>query len=128
MEFTTRERKVIQSRINNHRQYDKQRFGTNATTLTYVDFLELYIEQKGKCYWSDKQMSIESNQLADASLDRLDNDKPHTKENCILVMRALNLGRNDATLAEWVEYLSFMGLLSEANEIEYQQYLKNNKE
>jgi hypothetical protein len=83
----------------------------------------LFISQEGKCYWTGKPMSIETNDLTDASLDRIDNSKPHTYENCILTMRALNLGRNDASLIEWVSYLNMMGLLSPEQQLEFKQYL-----
>jgi hypothetical protein len=106
------DRKAIKRLIGNYRHYDKKRFGTNESTVTYEDWLELYIEQGGKCFWSGKQMTVCKGLPTDASLDRIHCDLPHTRENCVLVHKSLNLGRNDTSLADWIEYLYTMGWLA----------------
>lgn len=110
--ITEAQRKAIKTRIGNHRFYDKKRFKTNDSTITYEEWLELWIEQEGKCYWTDMAMTLDSGLPTDASLDRLDCSKPHTKENTVLVHKSLNLGRNDTNLNDWVQYLNACGLLA----------------
>lgn len=113
MRFTDEQKKTIKVRIANHRYYDRKRFGTSIGTITYEEWLELYIEQSGTCYWTGKPMTLAEDKPTDASLDRIDCNKPHTIDNTVLVHRSLNLGRNDASLHDWVTYLDSMGLLSD---------------
>lgn len=40
------------------------------------------------------------------SIDRIDNSKPHTPDNCVLVCLAGNYGRNDATVEEYQSHLN----------------------
>jgi hypothetical protein len=42
------------------------------------------------------------------SLDRIDNNKPHTKDNLHLVCMAENLGRNNMSIEEFQEHIKFL--------------------
>ena len=110
--ITEVQRKKIKSLINNHRHYDRKRFGTSDNTITYEGWLELYIEQQGRCWWTGIPMTIGEGLPSDASLDRLHCDLPHTLDNTVLVHRAVNLGRNDSSLKDWALYLHSCGLLA----------------
>jgi hypothetical protein len=110
--FTPEQRKRIQGRISDYRKYDKAKFGTCEGSINYSEYLELTIEQGGKCYWTGRDMTISDGLPTDMSLDRLDNSKPHTKDNTILCQRVMNLGRNTSTVTEFVRWLYIMGLLS----------------
>lgn len=111
--FNKEQKAVIKSRINNYRRYDLKRFGSNEDSITYEEYLELIIEQKGKCYWTGQEMTIDEDKPSDVSLDRLFCDQPHTKENCVLTTRACNLGRNDSSLLDWSLYLYTLGILAD---------------
>lgn len=112
MKFTPEQRKLIQGRIAAYRRYDKQKFNTVVGSITYSEYLELIIEQRAICYWTGREMTITEGLPTDVSLDRLDNSKPHTKDNTVLCQRAVNLGRNDATVLEFTRWLYTMGILN----------------
>ncbi len=40
------------------------------------------------------------------SVDRIDNSKPHTSDNCILVCMAENYARNDMDQNEFIEWIN----------------------
>ena len=42
---------------------------------------------------------------AKPSVDRLDNSKPHSLENCVLTCFAANIGRNSTPRREWEGFL-----------------------
>ena len=112
IKITDEKRKKIKMYISNHRGYDRKRFGTHDNTITYEGWLELWIAQEGKCWWTGRQMTIADGLPTDASLDRLHCDKPHTLENTVLVHKAINLGRNDSSMLDWAKYLYSCGLLA----------------
>lgn len=99
--------KTLVSRIQNYRRYDKKRWGANDTSITYDEFIELLQEQGGVCFWTGLPMTVSQGLPTDMSLDRLDNSKPHTKENCVIVQQFFNLGRNDTTAYDHMRYLAF---------------------
>ena len=113
--FSPEHKRIIKSRIKDYRKYDQKRFGTCKDSITYEEYLELVIEQEGKCYWTGREMQIMGDsKLENVSLDRLHCHLPHTKDNCILCQRALNLGRNDSSIRDWVLWLESMNILSPA--------------
>lgn len=125
MKFTDAQKQTIKIRIGNYRTYDKKRFGKYKSSINYEQWLELYIEQAGKCYWTGMPMTISEGLPTDASLDRLDCNLPHTQENCVLVHKSMNLGRNDASVLEWAKYLNMCGLLAEEHKKDLANYLTN---
>jgi hypothetical protein len=122
--MTEEQRKRIKANVANHKHYDKKRFGTVKETLGYTDWLEKYAMQGGVCYWTAAKMTIGEGKPSDASLDRVDCSLPHTADNTVLCHKALNLGRNDTSLSDWVNYLYSMGILCHARVIEF-SYLLN---
>jgi hypothetical protein len=101
---------VMKARVNEHKKFDAKKFSTRALTLEYDDILEKLINQDGKCYWTCKPLTFREGKCSEISVDRLDNNKPHSAENTVLVQKAMNIGRGDATVEEWVAYLKGMGL------------------
>jgi hypothetical protein len=114
MRFTQEQRQLIKGRIQAYRRYDLKRFGTCKDSINYEQYLELIIEHKALCYWTGREMTITEGLPSDVSLDRLDNSKPHTKDNTVLCQRAVNLGRNSSTVLEFTRWLYLMGILSPA--------------
>lgn len=105
--------KTLVQRIQGYRKYDKKRWGTCDTSITYDDAIRILIEQGGKCYWTGREMTVNFKQPTDVSFDRLDCSKPHTYENTVATTRAMNLGRNDSSLRDWSLYLHSLGILAE---------------
>jgi hypothetical protein len=110
IQVTAEFKAVMKARINEHKKFDAKRFSTRALTLGYDDILEKLINQCGKCYWTGKPMTFKEGKCSEISIDRLDNDKPHSSDNTVLVQKAMNIGRGDATVEEWLYYLGYMGL------------------
>ncbi len=74
--------------------FDKIREGFRrkiGSILTRDDLYDMYISQNGKCYYSGVQMTILPG-VRRVSVERLNNIKPYTKENCVMVCRILNPG------------------------------------
>lgn len=80
-----------------------------------IDFDDKYIEflfekQKGKCYWFNISLDINSrnrNPLK-PSIDRLDNTKGYMKDNIVLCSMVSNLGRSTTEVTEWIEIINMI--------------------
>jgi hypothetical protein len=80
------DKKSICLKISSHKQYDQKRFGVKGD-LCFNDILELYEKQKGHCYICDCEMIVNEwtpKCLYQISIDRLDNKKPHNRDNILL--------------------------------------------
>ncbi len=68
---------------------------------------QLYEKQNGKDYFTDLLMIPSAKKFFpfQPSLDRLDNNKPHTLDNCVLVCYAGNVGRNNASTEKYLEHI-----------------------
>ena len=77
------------------------------STLTLADVQELHRRQKGRCFWFGVEMRPDPRARfpAKPSVDRLDNSKPHSLENCVLTCFAANIGRNSTPRREWEAFL-----------------------
>lgn len=74
------------------------------------DFLylkELFLKQKGKCYWSGLTMMEErSNKHPfQISIERLDNNKGYCKDNIVLCCLMINLARNNCDYNTWTDIM-----------------------
>lgn len=109
-EITGKERTQIKNNIRKHREYDSARFGEQIQadeelrTLTYEEYLEIYIEQEGKCFYTGLPMVIGKKQMNSASLDRMDSSQPHTKWNCVLCALEVNFSKNNFDMDEYLKY------------------------
>ncbi len=85
----------------NCRRHDKQ------SSLTTEDILELHRRQKGRCFWFGVELRPDPRPRypSQPSVDRLDNSKPHTLDNCVLSCFAANIGRNSTSRREWETFL-----------------------
>lgn len=77
------------------------------STLTGEQIRELHRRQNGRCYWFGVQLRPDprARYPAKPSVDRLDNSKPHSLENCVLSCFAANIGRNSTPRREWEVFL-----------------------
>lgn len=62
-------------------------------TLTQTDLDEIYREQNGLCAVTKLPLAFKSHLNTTVSLDRLDDEKGYTAENCRLVCNAINAPR-----------------------------------
>ena len=72
------------------------------------DFLEeMFSKQGGRCAWTGVTLTTEvnSDRLRIATLDRLDNSRGYTKDNVVLVCKAANQARGDASPEEFVRFI-----------------------
>lgn len=81
---------------------DRQRFGSSAGSIHASDLKEIYENQNGTCFytglkmtWSGLREDQKRNPLA-MSVDRRNNQIPHTRENVVLVCLFVNVAK-----AEW---------------------------
>lgn len=113
MKMSASAKRITLSRIKDYKRYDKSRFGTVAT-ITYAEYLEMFISQDGLDYWTGRPMTINDGTLTEASLDRVDCNKPHTADNSVLCRRTNNLGRSNTPVMIWLLFLHDEGTLSQA--------------
>ena len=81
----------LNSRISGHKRYDKSIFGIEGNIdLEFI--LNLIKEVECRCAISNKIMGLnsETNEFC-LSIDRIDNTKPHDKDNVILVCKEFNV-------------------------------------
>lgn len=77
------------------------------STLTADDVRALHARQGGRCHWFGVELRPDPRARfpAKPSVDRLDNSKPHSLENCVLTCFAANIGRNSTPRREWESFL-----------------------
>ena len=109
-------RSYIKTLLRAYGQKDRRKF-PGVKTIDYEGFLELFVKQEGKCFWTGRQMELPLNdgrrKPSQVSVDRLDNDRPHTLDNCVLVCQSINLMRSNYSMDDWLSFASNLGILSE---------------
>lgn len=91
---------IIQEITNKLRNYKYQDIHKNKLDeerlINFERCIELIIKQKLKCYYCSKEVFIIYEYIRDLyqwSLDRIDNDQGHNKENCVICCLKCNLQR-----------------------------------
>jgi len=66
---------------------------------------QLFIEQKGLCYWLNIPMNPDNapRHSLKPSLDRLDVKRGYTKDNIVLCSLLANMGRYSTSVEEWMD-------------------------
>ncbi len=79
-------------------------------TLTVNDINEMFIRQKGLCYWFKIPLipSDHKKHPQQPSLERLDSNKGYTKDNVVLSCYSANIGRNETDLDTWKNFLDLL--------------------
>lgn len=79
-------------------------------TLTLNDINEMFVNQKGLCYWFNIPLlpSELKKHPQQPSLDRLDRNKGYTRENVVLCCYSANIGRNENDLETWLNFLKLL--------------------
>jgi len=81
---------------------------TKDTDINSDFILELWEKQNGLCYWFNIPMTITSKKKfpSKPSVDRLDNSKPYSKDNCVLCCYSANIGRNENNTEDWLDFIN----------------------
>lgn len=89
------------------KKQDKNRFPEYQNDLTPDDLLEVYKKYKGTCVYSNKKLRCGSgcSIYAKISFDRIDNSKPHSKDNLQLTSLFMNMQRGDKSHDEFMSYI-----------------------
>ena len=80
---------------------------TEPFDLTPEFLEEMFNKQGGQCAWTGVTMVTEVNgdRLRLLTLDRLDNSRGYTKDNVVLVCKAANQARGNASPEEFVRFI-----------------------
>ena len=81
--------------------------------LTEEFLSELYEKQKGKCFWSGIDLSIDNvglSKLNSLSVDRIDSSIGYTKNNIVLCCKFYNLGKGNTDKDYFINFLIENGL------------------
>jgi len=78
------------------------------TDLSAEYIKEMWDKQNGLCFWFKIPMTITSKNKfpSKPSIDRIDNDKAYTKDNCVLCCYSANIGRNTNNVDDWNDFLN----------------------
>lgn len=84
----------------------KRRYPQTDLSPEYIK--ELWDKQNGLCFWFKIPMTItrKSKYPSKPSVDRLDNSKPYTKDNCVLCCYSANIGRNINNVEAWMVFVN----------------------
>ena len=87
--------------------------------MTLQDVKDLFTQQNGKSALTGIEMypSKIPYYPFQPSLDRIDNNKPHTKDNLHMVCLSENMGRNSMTIEEFQDYIQQLKNINNSNQI-----------
>jgi len=92
--------------------YKKIYLGINNRHLEIsIDWVKnQYKKQDGKCFYSDLNMiHLDIHYFPfKISIERLDSNKDHVPDNCVLVCLGMNLGKNNKSVQELLEHLKLI--------------------
>jgi hypothetical protein len=108
---------ILRGRINNwwthlhakcaNRHRNKLKIGVYTEEMDFDRnyIKQLFIEQKGMCYWLDIPMNPDNapRHSLKPSLDRLDVKRGYTKDNIVLCSLLANMGRYSTSVEEWTD-------------------------
>lgn len=101
----------ILDKISSHRSYDRANNFFNETD--FIDFEDIFMKlcrQEGKCLYCDTELKLinykpyQANQM---SIDRLDSNKGHTKNNTVICCYHCNTKKGKKTPKEYLKTLNY---------------------
>lgn len=80
------------------------------TDLSPEYIKEMWDKQNGLCFWFKIPMTITHKHKfpSKPSIDRIDNNKPYTKDNCVICCYSANIGRNTNNVDDWNDFLNLI--------------------
>ena len=99
-------KKKIRDRCNAYRVQDKRKGRDYNNNVKYEQFMQIYEEQQGTCWYTGLPLTLE-----DASLERIDCSKGHSYDNCVLIEARLNFSRGNKDIVTFCKYLDQLGIL-----------------
>lgn len=116
-------KRKLASQVQSHRTTDKKK-GLHLhkdEALTTDWLLQQWMIQDGKCWFTGKPMTFDNGRvLTNVSMDRIDNSEGHGIYNIVLVQRAINHARNDASVYDFMCWLDSIGGLCPERQAELQ--------
>lgn len=82
------------------RRYDNKYF--HKTDLRLSDIFEIFERQNGKCFYTGRALQFRSNCEDTLSIERIDSDKPHSKDNVVLCTWESNLMKQDMDIERFL--------------------------
>lgn len=95
--YTQRPRHHLLSLLRRAKQHcndwarNTNRKGTTDLNLCFDDLVEKYLQQRGRCYYSNAPLAFGLNTEWGCSLERLDPCKGYVKDNVVLIVKELNM-------------------------------------
>jgi plasmid maintenance system antidote protein VapI len=99
---------LLRFRMNNAKTNLKYRKIPHEFTIDLPYLLTIYENQKGKCYYSGLDMTLNSNDGNSISLDRIDSTKGYIMENVVLCRWTINNMKNDMTVGEFYQNCKYV--------------------
>lgn len=85
---------------------DRRDFGTNSPDTIDAAWIETQMFlQYDHCTYTGWTMTLDNNYMTQVSVDRMDNSKPHTIDNCILTVCCVNLMKHSMGHSEFLAYI-----------------------
>lgn len=72
--------------------------------ISILDLKELWENQNGKCYYTDRDMKFEVGFDDSVSIDRINSDQGYIKGNIALCQRKVNVMKNNASIEELLKF------------------------
>lgn len=73
-------------------------------SITHQDFMDIYNEQNGKCFYTGKTMDINLSSIYSASPDRVNPNKNYEKGNVVLCCMGVNFMKGTLQLSEFENF------------------------
>ena len=98
----------LRHKLNNIKLQDKRKFPDEEFTLTLEDLKEIYKRQEGLCIYSGVKLQLHSKATIykKLSFDRIENGKPHTKDNLQMTSQFMNMYRGSKSHEQFMEELN----------------------
>lgn len=93
-------------KLDNIKKQDLRKFPDYVSLLTVEDLFAIYNAHSRTCIYSKTKVGIAKSIYERASFDRIDNDKPHSKDNLQLTSVFMNMTRGSKTHEEFMTIIN----------------------
>lgn len=100
---------IIKRKLRTHRAIDiKTGRGAPNNYITYKWIIDTLMKQGNRCKYCNKKMKVEKFKTREKrafTVERMDNTKPHTQNNCVCACLSCNLKRGKRTYDQFMNYM-----------------------